>query len=257
MFKSRKTFPSHGDAFSYQPDPEAGKVSFNLVAEQGNPTFVENMQGVQPFRKVPNFFRRSKPNFNDPMAVWFVLDALVKSAAHTYIRSQYLAPFLQNTSPQFSWNTDNTGRILAGLWETHRETYLDEEDEGGMLYIPDRTGDGEPIPEEKRLHMLPFALGRDGRGKYYVIDPQNGHEGRLWLLKFQYIMGREAEKAMRAEAGGELGAFQGKAQTPSAWYLSLAPDPVQSAQAHLASLHPGRKTVRQAEVVSFDAIATA
>jgi hypothetical protein len=202
----------------------------------------------KPFRGHQHFRRKMRPNFNDPMVLYHVLHYLVESAPGSYIRPTYLAAMLNESEPQFYWTTDIVGRILAGIWEVCWLTYLDEEDEDGMRYIatkhgPDESGYEAPIEESVRMHELPFAMGRDAKGKYYVIDPFKTYEGRFWLIKWRDMAWGWAYDAYMAEREGGLGANMWKEKTPAYAYIDPSPDPVLSAQAFRHSMVMGERSL--------------
>ena len=233
-----KAYPSHRDPFAFTMGNGLYKDQFDSLMADGPESFKRSFEEKKPFIKVPRFYRKMKPNFNDPMTLYYILDILVDSAPNTYIRPTYLVPYLNERAPMFYWTVDLVGRMMAGLWECSIQTYLDEEDEGGMLYIADKTGDGEDIPQARRMRQLPFALGRDGRGKYYVVDPNNGVEGRFWLIEFRRRIIRLCYEAMQAERDGDLGKHKATNNTPLDFYIGLSPDPILSAQAFRANQAP-------------------
>jgi hypothetical protein len=245
-----KTYPLHRDAYGLAVDQFVSQALYDEAMDKEITSVMESMDGVKPFQKFPVFYRRRNPNFNDPMALFYVLDGLVSTQRGSYIRPIYISNWLQTRAPMYNWELGLTGRMIAGIYETVIETYLDEEDEGGMPYIARQYGDGKDIPHDERLHWLPFAKGRDSRGKYYVLDPQNGDEGVLWMLKFRWLVGKLATAAMQVEQTGHLGAGWGKAQTPVNFYLQICPDPIRSAQAYRNQQHPGQPfpLVRQERV---------
>ena len=251
MSNHSKAYPSHRDGFSFAVEPDCAPRVWNQWMENANPSFKTSFSDINPFQKWPRFYRKLQPNFNDPMVLFYMLDALVQSREYTYIRPSELVSYLNNVAPMYFWTTDLVGRIISGIYEASVETFLDEDDERGMAYVPSMSGDKVPLTDEQRKRLLPFAKGRDGRGKYYIIDPQNGGAGRLWLLKFRHIAAQHAFKAMQMEADGDLGANQGKAQSPGVYYTSMSPDPISSAQSHFASLRPGVKPKAGLAVVGW------
>ena len=253
MVDRQKAFPNHRDAFSLVPDPVGMEALTKRAIEGGIESVERSFEDVNPHRRFPKFYRKHTPNFNDPMVLYYLLDALYTSQPGTYLRPTYISARLSKTAPMYAWNVDAVGRMMAGLWEACIENYLDAEDDQGMEYIPSTRGDGREIPDKFRMRHLPLARGRDAMGKYYVLDPDMTIEGRLWILKFRKVAADLSYKAMMDEKDGDLGAGMGKTFLPSTFYLSLSPDPIGSAQYFRrrdgAALH---KIVHRVEIVDED-----
>ncbi len=239
---TKKTYPIHKDAHQYIWDADAPLLEYQDALskdiESINAAF-ENVSTVNP--RTPTLYRKQHPNFNDPMTLYYLLTALLETKRGIYIRPSYLVGRLDVIAPQWLWDTAIVGRMVAGLWEACIENYLDEEDDKGMPYVMPNHGNDTPRDEKDRLRDLPFAMGRDVRGKYYVIDPQNGNEGILWLLQFRLTARKLSLQAMQREVDGVLGYNQGKAVVPSAIYLEWSPDPIRSGQAYQYSQTPGKR----------------
>jgi hypothetical protein len=230
MIDRQKSFPMHRDGHALVIDNSGIDTITRRAVSEGVESIQRTFENENPFKRFPNFFRKMSPNFNDPMVLYYLLDALYITQPGSYIRVPYVTQYLNDARPMYAWTVDLVGRMMAGLWETAIENYLDEVDGDGMEYIPSKNGDGEEIPEAKRLKHLPFALGRDSSGKYYVIDPDGTIEGRLWLLRFRMIAGDLAYRARVDEQDGHIGAGMAKCHTPASYYIPISPDPIGSAQ---------------------------
>ncbi len=180
-----------------------------------------------------SLYHKVPASFNDPMSVYFVLDALVNSARGTYLRPTYIVAFLRVHIGQFYWSNGVVGRIMAGLNGVCREVYLKEE---GNAYIIDshgrqRDGSEPEIEEDEREHHLPFAQGRDSKGRYYVIDPQGGNEGLLWLLQCRKLFLREARQSMKDDDTGRFRENWGGELGPTEYYYQQIDGPARTAVA--------------------------
>lgn len=226
----RKSFLLHRDSHGFFQDTDTVYAEYQHALGTASEELEAKLKEINYSPKQVAFFRRVRPNFNDPMTLYYVLSAMVEQRRGTYIRPTYLVSHLNKVAKMYLWDTGLVGRMLAGIWEACRQNYM-ETDDRDMEYIPSRTGDGEVIPDDKRLKSLPVALGRDAQGKYYVVDPKGGNEGFLWLLAFRDIAHKLAYKALIAEYQGELEAEMGKFNIPYQYYVGISPDPIRSAQA--------------------------
>lgn len=222
----RARFPIHTDNLQYVPDMKVLPGELQRLRDESRfPE--EEMRGYNAIINANNrLYRKSAVNFNDPIAVFYVLDALLKVQRGHYIRPRYMVPYLRESHKQYYWTEAAVGRIVAGVWESCRQLY-DEE------YC---SFDGEYDES-----YLPFARGRDSKGRYYVVDPKNGTEGILWLTAFRSNAYKRAQMLMSAELAGEGDEALTHAVVGYDALMEYAPDPIRTPMAYHAQLEPGRR----------------
>ena len=217
-----KQYRLHRDDGAYHPDPQALEEVWKFAQEipaaaEGSPPRLE------PRMKVARPYNRTIAKWNNPIALWYVVDRMVTARRGAYIRSPYMADELARTVPHYHWRPASVGRMMGGLYDCQAEHY-------------DRA-----LGNDK----FPIGRGRDARGMYYVIDPYGGIEGALWLIKVRDHLVPIVEQIMYAEQNGDFehsmwsdgqAGFAG----PSEYYFTNLPGPVRSTEHFLASLEPDR-----------------
>lgn len=177
-----KQFVLHADAHQYYPDIGALKQTI-LQAQEADMDVLNKAFGASwyPEPRVKRLYRKNKAKFNDPICVYAVIELLLQSQPGVYLRPEYFLDILAREYPLYHWTSDTVGRLLSGLHTACGTEYFDA-----------------PV------HQLPFDKGRDARGKYYVIDPMGGNEGRLWLLRCRNIVLEKAVLLMNRQLGGDF-----------------------------------------------------
>ena len=231
LFKpQRARYPIHEDNFVFSPDVKVQPgVITRLKEEERFPE--EQMAGYQLAVAHQNTLYRKKPaTFNDPIAIFYVLDAILRTPRGHYVRPRQLIPYLREQHKQYYWSETSVGRIVAGIHGACKEVY-----DGDWTVDANR--------EEFDDSLVPFASGRDSKGRYYVIDPKGGTEGILWLTALRSNAYKKARLLMTAESSGDFEAEGILGHSVIGWdyILEWAPDPIRSATAYQAQLHPHRK----------------
>jgi len=177
-----KAFPLHKDVWAYYPDGHAAKEAYKDAKEKQLEEVMDALGDSNPFPQTQPLvpFRKHKAQYNDPICVLGLLDALLLSQRGIYIRPGYLLDTLNRKFPHYYWSTQIVGRMLAGLNEVSKNIH-----------------DGE-------IREVPFARGRDSKGNYYVMDPKGGNECLLWFIKVRQVTVDRVQNLMRAEAGGNF-----------------------------------------------------
>lgn len=235
-FGRPKNYPHIQDKGMFIPDMEADHDMLKFLKEDASPGlrtwYDQNAVNLIPPGR--SFYHREPAQFNDPRVLYLVLDTVVKSMEKQYIRPNYVAQYLGQRFSQYYWSSVAVGRVLAGIHAACVETY-------GIGETPE----DDPYVEEDK--WMPFAQGRDGVSRYYVIDPHGGNEGRLWLMACRRRMFELAEYQQRSEGGGRRDEYYGKgnaaavtyndALTSDGWLVGLGPIRTKHAfDAHLADL---------------------
>ena len=182
----KKAFPLHVDSGQYYPDEAAVKA---LIDEQSElESVLEGMDSsFMPPPRLKRYYRRHNAQMNDPIALFYVVEMIIRQQRGTYIRPYYLAPTLSREQPLYYWGVRAIGRMLSGLSSACKEEYR-EINTSSML--------------EDRA--LPFAKGRDAKGVYYVTDPLGGTEGVLWLMNVRKVLMKMIDTLMEAEIRGNF-----------------------------------------------------
>lgn len=175
--RNSKTFPKAKDRNEYfhnldiEPTaiasrPEGEQLS--LMASQATRLVV--LSGLK---------HRVRSGFNDPLSVALVLDAMVCANPNAYLRASYLTPWLNRNRTDFIWEPITIGRIMGEVVDVAAETFA------GYKYYP-------------------VDRGTDWRGHYIVIDPDGGHEGRLWLMRLIDRLLPKCAEVMEVERDGTI-----------------------------------------------------
>lgn len=223
----RAAFPLHQDNYAFIPD---SKVLPGVLAQLREE---ERMPDIGDLRlevhNPPTFFHKSPASFNDPMSIFYVVNAMLLSQRGHYIRPTYLVPYLRDHVHQFYWSSNVVGRIVAGVQMACSLMY---EDEGHAI----QNGQYDAT-------WLPIGKGRDSHGAYYVLDPRGGDEGLLWLAGLRDGAFKLSRRLLAAERDGvfEEEGVTGKGVVAHEFIMEMAPNPIRSASAYLAQTHPGRK----------------
>ena len=222
----RAAFPLHQDNFQYSPDVRVQPgVLRNLKDEGRYPE--DEMEGYNVAPPQDNgLYRKKQATFNDPIAIFYVLSAILKTPRGHYIRPRYLIPYLRDNHRQYYWSEVSIGRIVAGIHGTCKEMYEE--------HIEMDTGTDEKF--------IPFASGRDSKGRYYVVDPKGGTEGILWLTAFMSNAHKRSRLLMAAEAAGDFEAEGILGHSVVGWdyMLEFAPSPIRSVEGYHAQTHPDK-----------------
>ena len=194
--KRAKMFNQHTDGHQFYTDIVGREDQLKAVQELDIEAINEAFgTSFWPKTKPERPYRLLKAQFNDPVCVYALLDLLVRSRKGIYIRGEYLEDMLTREYPQYVWQGSTIGRMMAGLKAVCAQEYY-------------------TIPEEE----LPFAKGRDARGKYYVIDPRGGDEGWLFLLKCRKIAAIRVQEMMQAQRQGDVECWNSGFTQPSVLY---------------------------------------
>jgi hypothetical protein len=240
-----KTFPYHVDGLAYYPDMEA--VTRELTDIESKDTdsgkMALSVHGSLKERADPySLYHKVPASFNDPISVYFVLDVIVNSQRGIYLRPAYVTAFLREHIGQFYWSTGVVGRIMAGLSTVCADVYLNEQPEGEYLVTergPRKDGAAVAFDEEDLYHHVPFANGRDSHGRYYVLDPQGGNEGLLWLLQARKLFLQEARQSMRDDGVGRNRDNWGNENSAADYYAQHLGAPARSGIAFKNQLQGG------------------
>jgi len=231
----RKVFPLHTDQYQFQTDFRAVGAVIEEIHEREAESGLEALQKYGALNERPEsktLFHKAVNSFNDPISVYFVLDALVTSERATYLRPSYLVAYLRRQVPQFKWTIGVVGRILAGFNAMAEELYLVDSDEHIVADDSDAA---------KRL--LPFAQARDSQSRFYVIDPEGGDEGLLWLMQCRKIWLDLALQSMEDDDRNQPKANWGNEYSPAEYYMNHIEEPARNAVAYRAQLG-GAQTYR-------------
>lgn len=220
----RASFPLHEDNFQYSPDVRVQPGVLASLKEEGRYPEEEMAPYLVAVAHGNSLYRKKQATFNDPIAIFYVLDAILKTPRGHYIRPRYLIPYLRDNHRQYYWSEVSIGRIVAGIHGTCREVYEE--------HIEMDTGTDEKF--------LPFASGRDSKGRYYVVDPKGGSEGILWLTAFRSNAHKQSRLLMTAEASGDFEAEGILGHSVVGWdyMLEFAPTAIRSVSAYHAQTHP-------------------
>lgn len=174
--RNSKTFPGFKDRNEYLRHPDIPELALEtLEAEAQKPL-------LDPLDQIPDFLKtvrhRTRAGYNDPMSVLMVVDAMLHSFPRAYLRSLQMSLWLNRNRHDFIWEPVTIGRIMAEIVDLAIDTF----------------GDRAQYPVDR---------GVDWRGHYVVIDPQGGHEGRLWLMRLRNRLTVKVEALMEAEDEGE------------------------------------------------------
>lgn len=224
--KKAKNFPLHTDGYAYVPDRSAPQECVDEIFDKGTEISADLKEDWPDLLHPPvhkTWFHRVMASFNDPLAVYFVLDALTHSMRGIYLRPLYVCHYLQQAAPQFYWDPSLVGRIMSGLETTCWRAYVEYQAPGE--YIPAEHGDGTALTEDEMRIEIPFAKGRDSKGKYYVLDPRGGDEGLLWLLQARERFYELSKTMLDGEKQGDWTSGRGKALTPVDWYYEVIEEP--------------------------------
>jgi hypothetical protein len=213
-----KQFVLHNDAHQYYPDIGALKTTIERVRDQDieavNAAFGQAWYPVPSARRL---YRKHKAKFNDPICVYAVLEMCIQSQVGTYLRPEYLLDILSREYPLYYWDAGGVGRMMSGLYATCGGEYIDAP-----------------------AHQLPFDKGRDARGKYYVVDPVGGDEGRLWLLRCRNIVLEKATALMARQLVGDFAEPDAGLVQPGNLYGEWFADTrIRDAQNYIAQMRPG------------------
>ena len=245
----RRVFPHHRDARQYVPEPFIVEQTVTEMKDKGLPNDLDILtrHGDLQRRADPQWLFHRPPNsFNDPISVYFVLDALCESRRGTYIRPWYIVDQLNKQVPQIYWTPGVVGRIMAGFYHLCEEMYINDDIDNEYLLPKEEFDTGEERQEAQR-RVLPFAQARDALGRFYVIDPEGGNEGLVWLLMARQIWLDLAEQAMVDDGDGRHGANWGKEQAPTDYYSEHFEERAREARAFRNQLQGGATFARPAE----------
>jgi hypothetical protein len=224
-----KSFPLHKDPYAFVYDTAVPAELIDEVTEKNLPDAMGtiSLPHFQHGNRHKQWYHKTQAAFNDPLSAYFVLDAMVNSERGTYLRPLYLCQFLQTAVVQFYWTPTLIGRIMSGLEGACYSAYV--EDSPGE-FIPDTHANGDKLPESEVRAEIPFAKGRDSKGKYYVIDPRGGNEGVLWLMAARAAFYEKSQMSINGEKFGDFEAGRGNALTPVEWYKVVIPDTARDVQ---------------------------
>jgi hypothetical protein len=226
----RKIFPFHRDQQGYTGDASIVRDTIVDLSENGGEQSQEALKKHGSLNRRGDrsaMFHRTKNSFNDPLSVYFVLDAIVESARGVYLRPSYLVHYLNDHVPQIWWNNGVVGRIMAGFSHLCMQLYFDDDFSNEYLLEEHR---------DEAAKKAPFAQGRDAQGRFYVVDPEGGDEGLLWLLQARQIWLDLAIVSMQDDAAGTPGENWGKAEAPYDYFVEHLDEPVRDAKAFRAQL---------------------
>jgi hypothetical protein len=233
----RRVFPHHRDMYGYAGDPHVVAQTVAEEEESGGSSVQDALQrhGALNRRADPGrLYHRSANSFNDPMSVYYVLDAIVESKRGTYLRPSYLVNHLQTAVPHIYWSNGVVGRIMAGWFHLCEEMYINDDINGEYIIVPD----DEEDEQEAARRLLPWAQARDSQGRFYVLDPEGGDEGLLWLLMARAEFLKLATQAMQDDEEGENGKNWGKEMAPTDYFAAVMEERVRPAHTYRAQLSP-------------------
>lgn len=226
----RKIFPHHHDGGGYNADEYVVEELIATETEKGGEStqYALKSHGVLSRRGNPRqMYHRSKNSFNDPLSVYFVLDAICESKRGIYLRPAYLVHYLNDNVPQIWWNNAVVGRIMAGFFHLCTENYWNDDIDNEYLKAHDT---------EQAQILQPFAMGRDSKGRFYVLDPEGGNEGLLWMLQARQTWLILAMDSIADDRDGRPGANWGKENAPTDYYMEHHPARARNAKAFRAQL---------------------
>lgn len=155
--------------------------------------------------------------FNDPRVCEIVVDYCLMTDVQTYVRAIHACNHLKGAYPQWYWDVSVMGRVLAGIRSACEEDYRN-----ANSWVED-PGD------------IPFAMGRDGMGRFYVIDPLGGNEGRLWLWALRGVLHKLAAQQQFADLMGEFKAHHAH-DVNAGWLSEVSPGPIRTKDAYEGQL---------------------
>lgn len=240
----RRVFPHHKDMFSYHPDPRILDETVEEEEQKQTASGVAALEAYGPLnqRAQPNtLYHRSLNSFNDPLSVYFVLDTIVNSMRGVYLRPWYVVAELQRVAPQIHWTPGVVGRIMKGFEALCFALYIEDQllEDDQYIIVPDADGMNEEEIERQMRLRLPFAMGRDAKGRFYIVDPEGGNEGLLWLMQARKIWLKLAREDMRSEGEGDFQTNWGNVQTSVEWFMEVLTEPVRPARAYRNQLGGG------------------
>src|SRR5574343_531971 len=151
--KREKMYKQHADSYQYYGDVAGRERLLDSIKEMKIEAVDEAFTPVGASWKVKTRtvrpYRLLKAQFNDPVCVFGVLELLLESQEGIYIRPEYLDVLLSRQYPLYYWPVSTIGRILSGLWQACATEYNSD------------------YPAPFAENELPFAKGRDAKGKYY------------------------------------------------------------------------------------------
>lgn len=246
---SRRVFPHHRDGYSYTGDPFVVEATIQDVKVKGTEAGADALRDFGPLNERAvreNLFHRTPNSFNDPMAVYFVLDAICESRRGIYLRPIYLVHFLTEQVPQFYWSVGVVGRIMAGFYHQCEEMYINDDINDDYIHVDEDVED----KHDAALRLLPFSQGRDSRGRFYVLDPEGGDEGLLWMLQARQKFLKEAMKAQEDDGVGKYKENWGKWSAPTDYFAEFMEHRTRPAGAYRNQLQGGASFQRPARPVS-------
>jgi hypothetical protein len=246
----RRVFPHHRDEHRmYIPEPFVVEANVAELQEKGLPNDLDILtrHGDLQKRADPQMLYHRPPNsFNDPMSVYFVLDAICESRRGTYLRPWYLVDYLNRQVPQIHWTAGVVGRIMSGFFHLCEEMYINDDVVDEYL-LPKQEFDTAEERHEAQLRVLPFAQGRDSLGRFYVLDPEGGNEGLLWMLMARRIWLELAEQAMVDDGDGHHGRNWGGEQAPTDYFMAHFSERAREARPFRNQLQGGATFQRPAQ----------
>lgn len=235
----RAAYPIQKDMYRVIPDWKVLPGVYQQMVDDDN--LPANAEGLKVELPKGRLYHKTPASFNDPISVVYVLDALLKVPRGHYVRPSYLVPILTDDHPQMYWSANVVGRILAGIHVVCDEEY--GMDGYTLRKVRKNAEDGSEHREVNDEKWLPFANGRDSKGKYYVIDPQGGNEGLLWLARMRENAYKAARALMVAEAAGDFEpeGVVGSGVVANEFIGVLAPPPIRTPTGYQSQTHYNRQ----------------
>ena len=222
----RARFPLHTDNFQFSPDVRVQPGVIEQARSEGRlPAEMEHHNIALAPKN--GLYRKSHASYNDPIAVLYVVDAILKTPRGHYIRPRYLIPYLRQQHMQYFWSETSVGRIVAGIYgaivfDVYEEHILNEN-----------------MSSQADTEKAPFASGRDSKGRYYVVDPLGGNEGILYLTALRNAAYKRGQLLMLAEQNGDFESeYAGSAKVGWEAILEYAPTAIRGKTGYYAQTHP-------------------
>jgi hypothetical protein len=212
-----KRYRAHQDRGALVLRPDTSSRLLHWLDTEASPALQQKFEERGGLLAKPDLYPVVPITFNDPRCCMLVVDACFQSEPQSYLRAADVCSYLKPQYPQWYWDVTVMGRILSGIRSACEEDYRN-----ANRYVED-PGD------------LPFAMGRDGRGRYYVIDPLGGNEGRLWLWTLKGALMGQSMRQMFSDQMGEFKAHHAH-DNNAGWLSEVAQGPVRTKEAYEAQL---------------------